>query len=88
MRVSAPILGRGVMVSVGDDTREGDTAWSEREVDLLLASEHQAPWTRCVDAVKRLYPGAVLKSLSPFVMVHPELGRETLTDFPWQMLPR
>jgi len=90
MRISAPMLGRGAVVSVGDDPLEGDTTWSTREMDLLLATpiEYQAMWICCVDAVKRLYSGAVLKGLNPFNMVHPELDRESLAGFPWQMLPR
>jgi hypothetical protein len=88
-----------VLTEDPDPTPEkGEVVWTEEEIGVLLKvlegldKEHEeltrSAWVQYLDAVKRMYPGAKLISLSPLVVEHPQLTPERLARIPWKFLPR
>lgn len=97
-RMTVPCLGPGECVVITDEPaaapEKGEVIYTKAEIDIMWAQLEKDSWTdkvkwiRYLDAVKRMYTGAVVKSLVPLQIDHPELTPEKLERFPWQMLPR
>lgn len=93
-----PSLGIGELVTVTDDPNyapcRGEVVWDASEIDIMLAELGEAPtnirdmWVQYIDAVKRMYRGAKLRSLQPLRIDHPDLTQEKLENIPWRDLPR
>lgn len=96
--MEVPSLGIGELVTITDDPdlkpEKGEVIWSQDEIDVMEYQLRGAPdrirslWVRYLDAVKRMYPGARLRSLKPLRVDHPELTQEKLESIPWKELPR
>lgn len=80
------------------EPEKDEVLWTEEEINVLTdllegVAEDQRDmvrrtWLQYVDAVKRMYRGAKLKSINPLAIEHPELTPERLQRIPWQWLPR
>jgi len=94
VKLAIPALGPGEMITLADepvkDTSGKTWEFDEMEVftKALGESERQDVdmWIRYIDAVKRLYPEARLKSVEPLQI--PPLTLEQLIRFPWTLLRR
>ena len=96
--MTVPCLGPGQAITITDEPAAepecGEVLYTHPEIDAMWSQLEHVSYTekvnciRYLDAVKRMYPGAVVKSLTPLVVEHPDLTQDRLENIPWQYLPR